>query len=113
MGFSGYTTRDTLVILTVAAGVFLILQFIIINQTVIAILIIVGLIIPIALVAFAYRKSFREFQCNSCKHNFTVSYLRLLFTVKFRGRDPVPTATVAYNLKCPNCNEKDWLIPSG
>jgi len=113
MGFSGYTARDILLILTVAVGVLLILQFIVINQIALAILILVGLIIPIALVAFAYRKNFREFQCNNCKHNFTVSYLRLLFTLKFRGSDPVPTATVAYDLKCPNCNEKDWLIPSG
>jgi uncharacterized membrane protein len=113
MGFSGYTARDTLIILTVAVGVFLILQFIVINQIALAILILVGLIIPIALVTFEYRKNFREFQCNNCKHNFTVSRLRLLFTTKFSGTDPVPTGTAAYDLKCPKCNKRDWLVPSG
>ena len=111
MVFLGYTAKGIL-ILGIVIGVFLIFEFLAMNQTVLATLILAGLIIPIALVAFEYQKSFREFQCNNCKHNFTVSHLRLLFTVKFRGKDPVPTGTVAY-LKCPNCNERDWRIPSG
>ena len=46
MGFPGYMVRDSLLILTVAVGVFIILLFIVTNQTVFAILILVGLIIP-------------------------------------------------------------------
>ncbi|PVX23341.1 MAG: hypothetical protein CW691_10900 [Candidatus Bathyarchaeum sp.] len=112
MNPSGYTVRDTLVALTVATGILLILLFIATNQIVYAILILVGLIIPIGFIALDYRNTFREFQCNKCNHNFSVSYLKLLFTTKFRGTDPVPTA-VAYKLTCPNCNQKEWLIPSG
>jgi len=113
MRFSGYTARDILLSLTVLVGVFLILQFIVMNQIALAILLLVGLIIPLSLVAFEYRKNFREFQCSKCKHNFKVSYLRLLFTLKFRGTDPVPTGTAAYHLECPKCGDKAWLVPSG
>jgi len=87
MGVLGDTAKGSL-ILTVVVGVFLIFEFIAINQIAIAILILVGLIIPLSLVALEYRKNFREFQCSKCKHNFKVSYLRLLFTLKFRGKDP-------------------------
>jgi len=111
MGFSGYTAKGIL-ILTVVVGVFLIFEFIAMNQIALAILILVGLIIPLSLVALEYRKNFREFQCNKCKHNFKVSYLRLLFTIKFRGTDPVPTGTAAYHLECPKCCDKSWLVPS-
>ncbi|MCK4885698.1 hypothetical protein KAS24_06455 [Candidatus Bathyarchaeota archaeon] len=112
MGLLGDTTKGIL-ILTFVVGVFLIFQFIAINQTAIALLLLVGLIIPLSLVALNYRKNFRQFQCNKCKHNFKVSYLRLLFTVKFRGKDPVPTGIAAYHLECPKCGDKSWLIPSG
>ena len=113
MGFSGYTARDILLSLTVVVGVFLILQFIVMNQIALALLFLVGLIIPLSLVAFEYRKNFREFQCSKCKQNFKVSYLRLLFTIKFRGKDPLPTGTAAYHLECPKCGDKSWLVPSG
>jgi hypothetical protein len=111
MGFSGYTARDIFLILTVLVVVFLILQFIVMNQIALALLLLAGLIIPLSLVAIEYRKNFREFQCSKCKHNFKVSYLRLLFTRKFRGTDPVPTGTAAYHLECPKCGDKSWLIP--
>jgi hypothetical protein len=91
-------------------GVFLIFEFLAMNQTALAILVFIGLMIPIAIVALQYRKSFREFECNNCKQVFNVSRLRLVFTVKFGGTDP-PTGTVAYDLKCPNCNTRDWLLP--
>jgi len=110
MGFLGDTAKGIL-ILTVVVGVFLIFEFIAMNQIAIAILILVGLIIPLSLVALGYRKNFREFQCSKCKHNFKVSYLRLLFTLKFRGKDPIPTGTAAYHLECPKCGDKSWLIP--
>ena len=112
MAHSGYTFRNILLLLTITIGVFLALQFIVMNQIVLAIMILVGLIIPFGIVALQYRKSFREFECNNCKHVFKVSQLRLVFTIKFRGTDP-PTGTAAYDLKCPNCHERDWLIPSG
>ena len=112
MGFLGDVSKGIL-IFAVVVWVFLILQFIAMNQIAIAILILVGLIIPLSLVALEYRKNFREFQCSKCKHNFKVSYLRLLFTLKFRGKDPIPTGTAAYHLKCPKCGDKSWLIPLG
>ncbi|MCW4016630.1 MAG: hypothetical protein NWF06_09700 [Candidatus Bathyarchaeota archaeon] len=110
---SGYGIRDTLVLLTVSVGVLLIVLFIASNQAVYAVLVFAGLTIPLALLAFEYKRNFREFQCKNCNHWFSVSYLRLLFTRKFRGSDPVPSEAVAYDLKCPNCNKKDWLTPSG
>jgi hypothetical protein len=113
MRSSGYTARDIFLSLTVVVWVFLILQFIVMNQIALALLLLVGLIISLSIVALNYRKSFREFQCSKCKHNFKVSYLRLLFTLKFRGKDPVPTGTAAYHLKCPKCGDKSWLVPSG
>jgi hypothetical protein len=79
----------------------------------IALLILAGLLLSIALLDLKSSKSFREFQCNRCKHNFKVSYIRLLFTVKFRGTHPAHTGTAAYDLKCPNCNKRNWLIPLG
>ncbi len=112
MAPSGYGVRDTLVLLTVSVGVLLIVLFIVSNQTVYAVLISVGITIPLAILALEYRKNFREFQCKNCNHWFSVSYLRLLFTAKFHEEDPVPTAAVSYDLKCPNCNKKDWLTPS-
>ncbi len=111
MGFSGYTARDILLSLTVLVGVFLILQFIVMNQIALALLLFVGLIIPFSLVAIEYRKKFREFQCRKCNHNFKVSYLRLVFTIHFRGKDPVPPGIAAYHLKCPKCGDKSWLVP--
>jgi len=111
MGFLGYTARDILLSLTVLVGVLLILQFIVMNQIALALLLLVGLIIPFSLVAIEYRKKFREFQCRKCKHNFKVSYLRLALTIQFRGKDPVPTGTAAYHLKCPKCSDKSWLVP--
>jgi len=113
MGFSGYTARNILLSLTVIVGFFLILQFIVMNQIALALLLLVGLIIPLSLVAIEYRKNFREFQCSKCKHKFKVSYLRLLFTLKFRGNDPVPIGTAAYHLECPKCGDKSWLVPLG
>ena len=113
MGFSGYTARDILLSLTALVGVFLILQFIVMNQIAFALLLLAGLIIPLSLVALEYRKNFREFQCSKCKHNFKVSYLRLLFTLKFRGTAPIPTGTAAYHLECPKCGDKSWLVPLG
>jgi hypothetical protein len=46
----------------------------------IALLIMADLLLSIALLDLKSSKSFREFQCNNCKHNFKVSYLSLLFT---------------------------------
>lgn len=112
MAHPNYTTRNFLLLLTVAVGVFLIFEFIVINQIVLATLVLIGLLIPIGILAFQYHRSIREFQCNNCQQVFKVSELRLVFTVKFGGTDP-PTGTVAYDLKCPNCNTRDWLIPSG
>lgn len=110
MAYLGYTFRNVLILLTAVTGVLIAIQFIIINQVPLAILILVGLIIPFIIVALQYRKTFREFECNNCKHVFDVSQLRLVFTVKFAGTDP-PTGTVAYDLTCPNCNTRDWLLP--
>jgi len=112
MGVSGDITKGIL-IFAVVVWVFLILQFIVINQIAFALLLLAGLIIPLSLVALEYRKNFREFQCSKCKHNFKVSYLRLLFTLKFRGTDPIPTGTAAYHLECPKCGDKSWLVPLG
>jgi len=110
MGVLGDVSKGIL-IFAVGFWVYLILQFIVTNQIAFALLLLVGLIIPVSFVAFEYRKNFSEFQCTKCKHNFKVSYLRLLFTRKFRGNDPVPTGTAAYNLECPECGEKSWLVP--
>jgi hypothetical protein len=112
MGVLGDVTKGFL-IFAVAVWVFLILQFTVMNQIALALLLLVGLIIPLSLVALEYRKNFRQFQCSRCKHNFKVSYLRLVFTRKFRGNDPVPTVTAAYYLRCPKCGDKSWLVPSG
>ena len=112
MGVLGDITKGIL-IFAVVVWVFLILQFIVMNQIALALLLLVGLIIPVSFVAFEYRKNFREFQCSKCKHNFKVSYLRLLFTRKFRGKDPLPTGTAAYHLECPKCGDKSWLVPLG
>jgi hypothetical protein len=111
MRFSGYTVRDILLSLTVIVGFFIILQFIVMNQIVPALVVLVGLVIPFSLVAMEYRKEFREFQCRKCNHNFKVSRLRLALTIQFRGKDPAPTLTAAYHLKCPKCGEKSWLVP--
>jgi hypothetical protein len=111
MRFSGYTVRDILLILTVIIGVALILQLIVINQIALALLLLAGFIIPLSLVAMEYRKEFREFQCRKCNHKFKVSHLRLVVTLKFRGKDPAPTGTAAYHLKCPKCGDKSWLVP--
>ena len=112
MGVLGDVSKGFL-IFAVGVWVFLILQFIVTNQIAFALLLLVGLIIPLSLVAFEYRKNFREFQRSKCNHNFKVSYLRLLFTRKFRGKDLIPTGTAAYHLKCPKCGDKSWLVPSG
>jgi hypothetical protein len=111
MGFLGYTGRDILLSLTVVVGVVIILQFIVMNQIALALLLLVGLIIPFSLVAMEYRKEFREFQCRKCNHNFKVSQLRLMFTLEFRGKDPAPPGTAAYHLTCPKCGYKSWLVP--
>lgn len=111
MGFLGDTSKGIL-LLAVVVGVFIIFEFIAMNQIALATLVLIGLIIPLSLAAFEYQKNFMEFQCINCKHNFKVSHLRLLFTLTFRGKDP-PTATAAYHLKCPQCGDKSWLIPSG
>ena len=55
MGLLGDTSRG-IIILTVVVGVFLIFEFIEMNQTALAILILIGLIIPISIVAFEYWK---------------------------------------------------------
>jgi ribosomal protein S27E len=96
---------------TIAVGVVVILQFILLNQIALALLLLLGLIIPFSVVAIEFRKKFMEFQCRKCKHNFKVSYLRLVFTLNFRGKDPAPTGTAAYHLKCPKCGDKSWLVP--
>lgn len=111
MGVLGDVSKGIL-LFVVFVEVVLIIQFILMNQIAYAILVSVGFVIPVAFLAVEYRNSLREFQCNNCKCRFTVSRLRLLFTTKFRGTDPAPTGTTAYDLKCPNCNQKDWLTPS-
>jgi hypothetical protein len=110
MGVLGDIAKG-LLIFAVIVWAFLILQFIVMNQIAFALLLLVGLIIPFSLVAIEYRKNFREFQCRKCKHKFKVSYLRLVFILKFAGKDPVPTGTAAYHLKCPKCGDKSWLVP--
>jgi hypothetical protein len=98
-------------ILTVAVGVVVILLFIVMDQIALALLLLAGLVIPFSVVAFEFRKKFRKFQCRKCNHKFKVSYLRLVFTLNFRGKDPAPTGTAAYHLKCPKCGDKSWLVP--
>jgi len=111
MRFSGYTGRDILLSLTVLIEFFFILQFIVINQIVPALVVLVGLVIPFSLVAIERRKEFSEFQCRKCNHTFKVSHLRLALTIQFRGKTPAPEGTAAYHLKCPKCVEKSWLVP--
>jgi hypothetical protein len=111
MGLLGDTTKAIL-LLAVLVRVFLIFKFIAMNQIALAMLLLIGLIIPFLLIALEYRKHLKEFQCLKFKYKFKVSQLRLIFTQKFRGRDP-PTATVAYYLECHECGDKAWLIPSG
>jgi hypothetical protein len=98
-------------IFTIIVGVSLILLLIVTNQIAFAVLLLAGLTIPFTFIAFEYRKNFREFQCRNCEHKFKVSYLRLVFTLNFRGKDPAATGTAAYNLKCPKCNNEAWLVP--
>ena len=112
MAHPNYTTRNFLLLMTVAVAVFIIFEFIVINQIALAILVLIGLLIPLGILAFQYHRSVREFQCNNCQQVFTVSQLKLVFTVKFGGTDP-PTGTVAYDLKCPHCHTRYWLIPTG
>jgi hypothetical protein len=61
MGLLGDASKGIL-LLAVVVGVFLIFEFIIMNQIALAMLLLIGLIIPFLLVAFEYRKNFREFQ---------------------------------------------------
>jgi hypothetical protein len=103
---SGYGILDMLVLLTFSVGVLLIVLFIASNQAVYAVLVFGDLTIPLAFLALDYRKNSREFQCKNCNQWFSVSYLRLLFTPKFRGSDPVPIATVTYDLKCQTATKK-------
>jgi hypothetical protein len=110
MGILGNISK-ALLLFTVIVGVSLILLFIATNQLVFALLLLVGLVIPFVFIASEYRKNFRKFQCRKCNHKFEVSYLRLVFTLNFRGKDPVPTGTAAYNLKCPKCGNEAWLVP--
>jgi hypothetical protein len=110
MGVLGDVSKG-FIVFSVIVGAILIVEFILLDQLAIATLILVGLLIPISFTALEYRKNFRKFQCNKCKHDFKVSYLRLLFTRSFRGRD-APTATTAYYLKCPQCGDKSWFAPS-
>ena len=51
-----------------------------------------------------------QFGCSKCENIFEVSKLRLLFTRRYFGTDPV-TTDVAYYLKCPNCGNRSWLVP--
>jgi hypothetical protein len=111
MGFLGYTGRDILLSLTVIVGVVIILQFIVMNQIALALLLLVGLTLPFFLVAMEYRNESKEFQCRKCNHKFKVSYIKLALTIQFRGKDPAPTGTAAYRLKCPKCSDKSWLVP--
>lgn len=110
MGVIGDVSKGLLIF---AAGfwVYLILQFIVTDQIVFAALFLVVLIVPLAYIALDYRRNFREFQCRKCEYQFKVSYLHLLFIRRFQGNDPVPTGTAAYNLECPKCGEKAWLVP--
>jgi len=110
MGVSGDIAKGFL-IFAVIVWVALILLYTVTNQIAFALLLLVGLIVPFSLIAIEYRKNFRKFQCRNCNHNFKVSYLRLVFTLNFRGKDPAPTGTAAYHLKCPKCGDKSWLVP--
>ena len=110
MGIIGDVSKG-LLIFAVGFWVYLILQFIVTEQIIFAALFLVGLMIPIVYVSLEYRKNFREFQCRKCKHHFKISYLRLLFTQKFKGNAPAPTGTAAYSLECPKCFKKAWLVP--
>jgi len=109
MGVSGDVSKG-IIIFAVGFWIYLIVQFIVTSQFVFALLLFVGLIIPISFVAFEYRRNLREFQCKKCKHNFKVSYLKLLFTRKLQEKDTATTGTVSYNLECPKCGEKVWLV---
>jgi hypothetical protein len=110
MGVIGDVSKG-LLIFAVGFWVYLIFQFILTDQIVFATLFLVGLIVPITYVALDYRRNFREFQCRKYEYQFKVSYLRLLFTLRFQGNDPLPTATATYNLECPKCDKKAWLVP--
>jgi len=110
MGILGNISK-ALLLFTVIVGVSLILLFIVTNQLVFALLLLAGLVIPFSFIAVEYRKNFRKFRCRNCDHKFEVSYLRLVFTLNFRGKDPAPTGTAAFYLKCPKCDEKSWLVP--
>ena len=110
MGVIGDVSKGVL-IFAVGFWVYLILQFIVTDQLIFAALFFVGLLIPIVYLTINYQRNFREFQCRKCQHSFQVSYLSLLFTRKFQGNDPVPTGTAAYNLECPKCYAKAWLVP--
>ena len=82
MGVIGDVSKGIL-IFAVGFWVYIILQFIVTDQIVFAVLFLVGLIIPIVYVTLGYRRNFREFECRKCQHHFKVSYLRLVFTRKF------------------------------
>ena len=111
MRFLGYTASDILLSLTVIFGVVLVWQLMLINQIALALLLLAGFIIVLFLVIMEYRKKFRKFKCRKCNHKFKVSHLRLVFTIQFRGKDPAPTGTAAFHVKCPKCGNKSWLVP--
>ena len=112
MGVLGDISKGILLFAVIAA-VYLIIQFTLLNQITYALLFSVGLIIPIVFLAFEYQRTSRAFQCSKCNQWFEVSCLKLLFTAKFRGKESVSTEAVAYDLKCPNCDKRDWLTPTG
>ncbi|PVX23052.1 MAG: hypothetical protein CW716_13035 [Candidatus Bathyarchaeum sp.] len=110
MGLIGDVSKG-LLIFAVGFWVYLIIQLIVTGQIVFAALFLVGLMIPIVYVTLDYRSNFREFQCRKCQHHFKVSYLTLVFTRKSQGSAHAPTGTAAYNLECPKCYAKAWLVP--
>jgi hypothetical protein len=110
MGVIGDVSKGFL-IFAVGFWVYLIIQFILTDQIVFAALFLVGLIVPIVYLALDYRRNFREFQCRKCQHHFKVSYLTLVFTRKSQGNAPAHKGTAAYNLECPKCYAKAWLVP--
>jgi hypothetical protein len=98
-------------IFTVIVWVVLIMYLILTEQIVFSLLLLFGLIIPLSFLVYDYRKNFREFECKKYKHHFKVTYLRLLFTPKFEGKNPALIVTAIYKLKCPKCGNKSWLVP--
>jgi hypothetical protein len=112
MAPSGYSVRDTLVLLTISVGVLLIVLFIASNQAVYAVLVSVGLIIPFGLLALEYRKI-----SENSSEELQSLVQRFLFEATIYSKvskiTPCHNAVVAYDLKSPNCNKKDWLTPSG